>query len=80
MDKFNPYRYQLDFLVHKTGISAEYLKDMIAEFGQDLDIQQEQDSVRVRIRTDDPELVLDLCGQVGKLDKIKVDELREDKC
>jgi len=70
-------KYRLEFVLHAKNSSPKIIKNTLAEFGTDLTVSechlsQESCNYDVRITTEDPTLVFDLCSQLGRIRSIKV--------
>lgn len=74
-----PARYKLEFILHAKGSSPKIIKSSLAEFGDDLLVseaaqQEESCNYKVNMVTEDPALVFDLCAQLGRIRRVKVDD------
>lgn len=72
-------KYGLEFILHAKDSSVKIIKSALAEFGSDLvvsDCQKQAESCNyeVRMTTEDPTLVFDLCSQLGRIRSVKVNE------
>lgn len=73
-------RYKLEFILHTYNASLQMIKNSLAEFGESLEIVESQDSAQngdnynIRMKTEDPTIVFDLCAQFGRIRSIKVTE------
>jgi len=59
------------------GFSTQALKNSIIEFGEGLEISQpgqDNGDFKIRIYTEDPEVIFDTCAQFGKLKSIRINE------
>lgn len=68
-------KYNVDFLLYGQNINIEELKSLVVEAVEEIKINPEGDALRISLLTKDPKLALTLCADVGKLSKIKVDEI-----
>lgn len=72
-------RYTLEFILHSKNSSPKLIKSSLEEFGGDLTVHQCQKEggacdYQVKMTTEDPTLVFDLCSQIGRIRSIKVHE------
>lgn len=73
-------RYKLEFTLHVYNTSVQAVKNALAEFGNEFNIQeslskQEKGSnFIVNMSTEDPTLVFDICSQFGRIRSVKIDE------
>ena len=74
-------KYLLEFVLHTQDSSSVTIKNSLAEFGENLEIADScQDAgargkdFKVRIRTEDPTTIFDICSQIGRIKSMKVDE------
>lgn len=77
MIDFNKPRYNVELSVGGEEKQVGILEDLLSEVGEKVEIFPENGNLRVHVHTDEPELVFSLCTKIGKLSKIKVDDLRE---
>lgn len=71
-------KYTLEFILHTKNSSPKMIKSSLAEFGNDLIVdesreQEEKCNYRVRMVTEDPTLVFDICSQLGRIRSMKVE-------
>ncbi|MFA5092584.1 MAG: hypothetical protein WC543_01390 [Candidatus Omnitrophota bacterium] len=71
--------YTLEFILHAKNCSVKVIKTSLEEFGDHLVISQnleenESCNYNVRMVTEDPTLVFDLCAQFGRIRSVKVHE------
>jgi len=69
--------YTLEFILHSKNSSAKIVKSALAEFGNNLVVSQCQEegesrNYQVKMTTEDPTLVFDLCSQLGRIRSIKI--------
>jgi dihydroxyacetone kinase-like predicted kinase len=75
-----PQKYKLEFLLHTYNTSAQAVKNALAEFVDSFKIadsskpQGKGSDFLVNISTEDPELVFDICSQLGRIRSVKIDE------
>ncbi|MDO8488969.1 MAG: hypothetical protein Q7S42_02515 [Candidatus Omnitrophota bacterium] len=72
-------KYALEFILHAKDSSPKIIKNALAEFGSELTIMDSQKDIescnyKVNMITEDPILVFDLCGQLGRIRSVKVDK------
>ena len=72
-------KYALEFVLHAKDSSPKIIKSALAEFGSELMVadclkQGESCNYDVRMITEDPTLVFDLCSQLGRIRSVKVNE------
>jgi len=72
-------KYVLEFVLHAKDSSPKIIKSALAEFGSELIVagclnQGESCNYDVRMITEDPTLVFDLCAQLGRIRSVKVNE------
>jgi len=72
-------KYALEFILHAKDSSPKIIKSSLAEFGSDLEVsqaleQKESCNYQVKMITEDPALVFDLCSQLGRIRSVKVNE------
>lgn len=70
-------KYALEFILHTQNSSAKMIKNSLAEFGNDLVVNEchggrESRNYKVSMITEDPALVFDLCAQLGRIRSIKI--------
>lgn len=70
-------KYALEFILHTPNSSAKMIKNSLAEFGNDLVVNEcqagrESCNYKVSMITEDPALVFDLCAQLGRIRSIKI--------
>lgn len=74
--------YEVNFILAGQGLSQDTLHDYLKDLGKDLEIsvqpadQNKDNSLKIHIQTENPHLVFDTCSLFGKLDKVKIDELK----
>lgn len=73
--------YSLEFILSLNSASIEEVKNAIREFGEGLVIAQlpadsspEFRDFKINIRTLEPEVIFDTCGQFGRIKSVKIDE------
>lgn len=75
-------RYRLEFILYCYNASLASLKSSLAEFSEGLDIcdcddpTEKPGTFKVRIHTQEPTAIFDICAQFGRIRSIKVDEER----
>jgi dihydroxyacetone kinase-like predicted kinase len=75
-------RYSLEFILHAFNASSKIIKNSLAEFAENIEITDCQDSYgrgknfKVNVQTEDPTLIFDVCSQFGRIKTVKVDELK----
>ncbi|MDP2766322.1 MAG: hypothetical protein Q8O41_02575, partial [Candidatus Methanoperedens sp.] len=72
-------KYTLEFVLHAKDSSPKIIKSALAEFGSELMVADcllhgESCNYDVRMITEDPTLVFDLCAQLGRIRSVKVNE------
>ncbi len=73
---FKKSRYSLEFSVYGDEIIVDNLRDLISQVSKKVEAQKDNGCVKVIAETDEPEVVLSLCARIGKLARIKVEDLR----
>ncbi|MFH0826845.1 MAG: hypothetical protein V1923_03035 [Candidatus Omnitrophota bacterium] len=75
-------KYWLDFILRAHGSTLQTIKNALSEFGEHLEIaedaeeQGEARDYKIRIQTEEPTLVFDVCSQLGRIKSVKVNEGR----
>ncbi len=73
-------KYKLDFILHVYDVSMQAVNNSLAEFGEDLLVADSAGTGKkgkefiVKINTEDPELVFDICSQLGRIRSVKIDQ------
>jgi dihydroxyacetone kinase-like predicted kinase len=73
--------YTLEFLLTAQGSDSSAIRKALSEIGQDMVVTAGDDRhapghcFKVSIRTLNPELVFDVCGQFGRITSVKIDEV-----
>ncbi len=75
-------KYYLEFILNTQTISLETMRNSIVEFGEDLEIFQQDSNVKgidfkIHIYTEDPTIIFDTCAQFGKIKSVKINDLNE---
>jgi len=70
-------KYTLEFILHTQNSSSKMIKSSLAEFGSELVVSECQENdekcnYNVKMITEDPTLVFDLCAQMGRIRSVKV--------
>ena len=75
-------RYSVDFILNSGNTTREGIEDSLSGLGDELVISQassaeRQDSTdyNIRIITQDPTLIFDVCSQFGRLKSVKIGEV-----
>ena len=72
--------FSLEFILNTHDGQAEIIKQSLVEFGEELEVlsMQEQagsgNNFQVKIRTQDPTIIFDLCAQFGRIASVKINE------
>ena len=72
--------YKLEFILHTHNSTREGIKGSLSEFGEGLEISEynETDSkgnnFKINLITQDPTVIFDICGQIGRIRQVKIDE------
>jgi len=73
-------KYLLEFILHAQNTASEVIRNSLAEFAEGLEIHQDINTkgkdFRVLLRTDEPTVIFDICSQLGRIRKIKVNEVK----
>jgi dihydroxyacetone kinase-like predicted kinase len=75
-------KYHLEFILHAQEGVAKNIRNALAEFSEALEIVcGASDGVPgenfcVRLNTEDPTVIFDLCSQFGRIRQAKVDEIK----
>ncbi len=76
-------KYNVEFVLNSQQANTEIINGSLIEFGENLDVREDfshnQRIFRVRIDTQEPQIIFDVCSQFGRLGAIKVEEIKEDK-
>jgi len=73
-------KYWLDFILRAYGESAQNIKSALSEFGEHLEIAEDAEGqgqardYKIRIQTEEPTLVFDVCSQFGRIKSVKINE------
>ena len=76
--------YDVEFVLGGQDLSEKILKDYlknlgeILEISQALDSQSEPSAFKIHVQTENPHIVFDTCSLFGKLDRVKVEELKKE--
>lgn len=76
-------RYAVEFLLSAGDSSIKEIKSAIAEFADSLIIteqeagQDKESGFKIQLCTDEPTLVFDACGQIGRIKAVKIDEIQQ---
>lgn len=66
--------------MHTFNATEEMIKNSLSEFGEDIEITECQDGQAkgrnfvIRINTDDPTMIFDICAQFGRIKSVRVKE------
>lgn len=77
--------YKLEFILHTHNSTKESIKGSLSEFAEGLEIAEhnEADSkgnnFKINLITQDPTVIFDICGQIGRIRQVKIDEVPLDK-
>lgn len=73
--------YKLEFILHTHNITNEKIKNSLSEFGEDLEISEynepdnKENNFKINVLTQDPTVIFDICGQLGRIQQVKIDEI-----
>jgi dihydroxyacetone kinase-like predicted kinase len=73
-------RYHLEFILHVQNATPADIKNSLAEFSENLEVSDSPDStlesrnLKIRIITEEPTAIFDICSQFGRIRSIKIDE------
>ncbi len=73
-------KFRLAFTLHTYNTTLEAVKSSLAEFGEQLDISEIEDSAqkgknfKININTEDPTIVFDVCSQFGRIRSVKAED------
>ena len=75
------HNYSLTFILKAQEADLESIGNALKEIGEDIEVavddaKNEPNMFKVRLRTQDPALVFDVCGQFGRITSAKVDEIQ----
>jgi len=81
----NQNNYSVELTINICDASVDALKDSLLALGDDLNLNEigqanakarTVKTVKVHIRTVDPQLVFDACSQFGRLKSVKINETK----
>jgi len=74
-------KYLLEFVLHAQNSSSSIIKNSLAEFAEALEINDSCRDINaksrdfiVRLRTEDPTVIFDICSQIGRIKSVKINE------
>lgn len=76
LDREPEFGYCTEFILHSKEISSDELKDKIISLGNSMVVVSGEDIVKVHIHSNNPGKVLEIAGEYGNLDRIKIDNMR----
>ena len=74
-------KYSLEFLLSVYNLSARKLASSLSEFSEGLEIaplrdeKNNRETVKIRLVTDDPTVIFDICSQFGRIKSVKVQDV-----
>ena len=78
------HNFHLEFILSVYDTSAEIIKSSLTEFSEHLEIcaitpdkPGESEDFKVKLLTEEPTVIFDLCAQLGKIKSVKIDEGKE---
>ncbi|MFA5145572.1 MAG: hypothetical protein WC723_06190 [Candidatus Omnitrophota bacterium] len=76
-------KLRLEFILHMHEPSPGAVKNSLAEFGEGLEISDlcqgtntKGRDFKVRINTEEPEIIFDICAQFGRIRTVKASEVK----
>lgn len=72
--------YKLEFILHAHNSTKESIKGSLSEFGEGLEISEYNEpeskgnNFKINLITQDPTVIFDICGQIGRIRQVKIDE------
>lgn len=75
-------KYAVEFILVTHAESLDPLKSSLAEFAEVLEIADSPEqgalgkNLKVRLNTEEPTAVFDICYQFGRIKSVKVDEIK----
>ena len=72
--------YKLEFILHTHNSTSESIKGSLSEFGDSLEITEcsEADNkgndFKINLITQDPTAIFDICGSIGRIRQVRIDE------
>jgi DAK2 domain fusion protein YloV len=70
------YGYCTEFLISGADLSVEDVRETLAAFGDSLLVVGDPETLRVHVHTDDPGRALSYAGSLGRLRKVKVEDMQ----
>ena len=76
--------YDVEFILGGEDLSEQILKDYLKNLGKILEIshvsdgQSEPNAFKIHVQTENPHIVFDTCSLFGKLQRVKVEELKKE--
>lgn len=70
--------YKLEFILHTHNSSRESINGSLSEFGEGVEITEHNDpdskgnNFKINLITQDPTVIFDMCGQIGRIRQVKV--------
>lgn len=74
-------KYNLEFILYALNGTAGSIKNALTEFGEDLEVAacdenpEKARNFKVKISTEDPTVIFDICSQLGRIKSMKVNEV-----
>ncbi|MBU0709922.1 MAG: hypothetical protein KJ793_04315, partial [Candidatus Omnitrophica bacterium] len=73
-------KYNLEFILYVYSGTLQTIKSALSEFGENLEVIDYKDeqgaakSLKIKMKTDDPTAVFDICAEFGRIKSVKVNE------
>ncbi|MCM8797764.1 MAG: hypothetical protein NC923_07865 [Candidatus Omnitrophica bacterium] len=74
-------KYRIEFILHTYNTTGQAIKSSLAEFGEDVEVQDCLDAearlgrdFKINIVVSEPEEIFDLCAQFGRIKSVKIDD------
>lgn len=72
--------YKLEFILHTHNGTDEGIRSCLSEFGECLEVSacgspdDKGSNFMVRLVTQEPTAIFDICGQIGRIRQVKINE------
>jgi hypothetical protein len=72
------YRYEVVFLITDLKINKEELRERLTKLGNSLEVVQIENKVKVHIHTDDPDKVVEIARESGKILDLRIEDMAKE--
>lgn len=73
-------KYHLEFILRVHGVTAQKIKNALAEFAEELEIadcresKEEPKEFKINVNAEEPTVIFDICAQFGRIKSVRIDE------